>query len=231
MKLDYSKIILVIGDSHVRSFSENCNFFPLFLGAGKEYCFVTDEHLERIILKMEEVLVNIPDKTKIILLFGEPDTRFYLGKGWTPWNQEGEDDLENYEEKIDSSYLRYSKLISHLLGKFNMSFVISMIPYSERINQNILVDYFNSRLKYFVHQNKLDFIDIKDELFNGNRINTKFMGDVVHYSNLIQPIVENHLINQGFITKSGFNSKTDWDNKQIQSQYEFNQQFGCFIKK
>ena len=33
--------IIVLGDSHSRSFAHNQNFFPVFLGAGKHHNFIS----------------------------------------------------------------------------------------------------------------------------------------------------------------------------------------------
>mgnify|MGYP006145144089 CR=1 FL=1 len=77
--------IIVFGDSHCRAFSNNENFMPIFTGEGKKHCFINDvtaKNTEKAILS---ALQNFKNTTSVILYFGEPDTRYYLGKGWKPW--------------------------------------------------------------------------------------------------------------------------------------------------
>ena len=40
--------VIVLGDSHCRAFSFNSNFFPIFLGAGKEMNFISDKNLKKL---------------------------------------------------------------------------------------------------------------------------------------------------------------------------------------
>ena len=118
--------VFVLGDSHSRSYSFNDNFVPLFIGQGKKYNFVSDDNLNNIIQGLKTTL-PLCESENIMLTFGEPDTRFYLGKGWTPWSENGEDDLSSYEKLIDESVRRYSRLISFLKLWFDKNFFICNI--------------------------------------------------------------------------------------------------------
>ena len=83
--MDMQSKIWVIGDSHARAFSCNSNFIPFFIGEGKKHCFVNDKYLSGLILKVLNIVKEVTAQDSIILYLGEPDTRFYLGRGWRPW--------------------------------------------------------------------------------------------------------------------------------------------------
>ena len=79
--------IWVIGDSHARAFSYNNNFIPFFVGEGREHCFRNDKCLSNVISKVLNITKEIITQDTIVLFLGEPDTRFYLGRGWKPWKK------------------------------------------------------------------------------------------------------------------------------------------------
>ncbi|MDA7803428.1 phytanoyl-CoA dioxygenase family protein [Crocinitomix sp.] len=220
--------IAVIGDSHSRSYSFNDNFIPLFVGQGKEYNFVSDHNLNNVIKGVERVLPNIREK-KVLLIFGEPDTRFYLGKGWTPWTEDGEDDLSNYDTLINESAERYRSLIRYIKKKFDKEIYICNITPSLRSNQNLLVKNFNNRMSIISNDEGVNFVDIGTDKFSIEEIK-EIMGDTVHCSNKIQTYVENWFIKNELLTKSKYN-KSDWNNKEVQSQFDYDKRFGCYKLK
>lgn len=82
--------IAVIGDSHTRAFGFTNIFIPVFLGSGKQHCFIDDKRSEIVLERLTKSIQNIKQKSGIktyLLVFGEPDTRWLLGKGWYPWNK------------------------------------------------------------------------------------------------------------------------------------------------
>ena len=79
-----NQFIYAIGDSHTRAFSFNKNFLPLFIGAGKSHCFINDKNMKNVRNKIYKITKKLNQAT-VILVLGEPDTRYYLGKGWYPW--------------------------------------------------------------------------------------------------------------------------------------------------
>ena len=62
-------------------------------------------------------------------------------------------------------------------------------------------------------------------------ISEHYYGDQVHASNRIQPLVEKLLINLKLIDNSNFVNNYIWDNKKVQSEFELNDKFGCYVLK
>lgn len=223
-------MIYVIGDSHSRSFAKNENFFPLFIGAGKENCFVSDATLDCLKSNITRVVKNLSKNSQILLVLGEPDTRFYLGKGWTPWLSSSQDCLEDIDGKIKASAERYSKLIHWLQESSQHVFYIFNVTPSNRENQNIYVNAFNRRLRDICLSSGVLFVDIEDKLFlDKNKMDVSYMGDEVHLNNLIQPLVEEFLVSSNILQESKFNKDFKFDSKQVQGKFVFNEQFSCYV--
>lgn len=58
------------------------NFIPFFIGKGKKHCFINDKCLSITISKVSNIIEKVKKEDSIALFLREPDTRFYLGKGW-----------------------------------------------------------------------------------------------------------------------------------------------------
>lgn len=223
-------MIYIIGDSHSRAFSLNKNFLPLFIGAGKEHCFISDDTLLVLKKSIQNTLKHIPNDSHILLVLGEPDTRYYLGKGWTPWEVDGIDDVSQVEFKISQSAYRYESLIHWLVSNFKHKLHIFNITPSERMNQNVYVKEFNKQLKSICISNNINFIDLTDYLFiDNNKIDKKYLADQVHLNNMIQPIVENIFIKKGLIEEKTFNQEIEFDPIEIQDNFVYNAKFSCYV--
>ena len=109
--------IWVIGDSHARAFSYNNNFIPFFIGEGRKHCFINDKCLSNIISKVFNIIKEIKTWDWVILFLGEPDTRFYLGRGWKPWKRKFGFSIRR-RSKIKKSFKRYCQLINEKLVSF-----------------------------------------------------------------------------------------------------------------
>jgi hypothetical protein len=235
-ELDFkkNKPIYILGDSHVRCFSFNKNFIPMFVGEGKKHNFINDHNYNNVLTKTLKILRTIPNNF-IVLFFGEPDTRFLLGKGWTPWDTKLPDDESGkmFFEKtsVDECLKRYRNLIEECLKlKISQLLVLSVSP-SIREEQNRIVKMYNKKLHDLCKELKIDFINIEDDILNNEKLNMEYYGDPVHLNNKIQLNLEHSLINKKILKKSFFNSGFKWNNKEVQNEYVFNEQFGCFIQK
>lgn len=225
--------ILVLGDSHSRAFSFNPNFFPIFLGPGKEMNFVNDKNLkllEKSILRVLKTF-NLTADSKIILYLGEPDTRFYLAGDWYPWKQEELELDENYKEKVRDSIIRYEKLLDTIIGKISNPIIMNVTP-SRRTEQNKVVDYFNAKLAELCSTRGFEFLDINNSIYSNDEkvIQDVYYLDQVHMNTRIQVLVEKRLMDLAYIESPAY-SKTELTNEEIQGKYGFDKRFGCYTLK
>lgn len=158
------KKILIIGDSHTRSFAFRKNIIPVFLGPGKKI------NLEpkniRIIKKKLNYLKNIFDEAEYekYLILGEPNIRYQLGHGWYPHT------LENINSKIDTEYIEEcaERLISLSL-KFDSKIITPVSGYSQNLKGLL---YFANYLK---KQNLVNVIDIFSKTLTGSNVESKYL--------------------------------------------------------
>ncbi len=223
-------MIYVIGDSHSRSFSKNENFFPLFIGAGKQNCFISDENLNHVKNGFEKAVSVLPSKSDVLIVLGEPDTRFYLGKGWTPWEVEGEDNVEDVDAKISFSGSRFITFVKWLRENYSHNFYLLSVTPSLRENQNVYVRSLNSYLRNECLTHGFDFVDIEDQLFEERyKVKPDFVGDEVHLNNKIQLLVEPIFLKKKLIATSRFNTNSNFDSQEIQRSFTFNEKFSCYV--
>lgn len=223
--------IWVIGDSHTRAFSFNENFIPFYIGGGKEHCFLSDERLSDLISKVLHIVKEVAAQDSIILLLGEPDTRFYLGSGWKPWKKKYRYPSIRGRSKIKKSFKRYCQLINEVKNKTNAGLLILNITPSNRKDQNKLVNYFNKLLsKYCSKEKDVAFIDINTAIYNPktNTVREEYYGDHVHLSMKLQIPVEKWLIDKGIIEKSFYDEKNAMDKKKLRNNFKYNERFGCY---
>jgi len=78
------KRIVVVGDSHTRSFAFRDNIIPVFLGPGKEIN-LDSKNKNQVFKKIKKIKKMFPiDRYDIYIYMGEPNIRFQLGFGWSP---------------------------------------------------------------------------------------------------------------------------------------------------
>jgi len=233
--------IWVIGDSHARAFSYNNNFIPFFVGEGREHCFRNDKCLSNVISKVLNITKEIITQDTIVLFLGEPDTRFYLGKGWKPWKKKYSKGWKilkrkfgfpiRRRSKIKKSFKRYCQLINEVKNNTNAKLLILNITPSNRKDQNKLVDFFNKLLSEFCAKKKdVEFIYINRTIYNPETktVREEYYGDPVHLNMKLQLLVENWLIGKNIIEKSFYDEENKMDKKKIKSNFKFNEKFGCF---
>ena len=233
--------IWMLGDSHARAFSYNNNFIPFFVGQGRTHCLINDNYLSNLISKVVNIITQIKARDSVVLFLGEPDTRFYLGRGWKPWKKKYRKGWKLWKSKIGlffggkikikKSYMRYCELIRKVKNQTNASLFILNITPSDRRDQNKLVNYFNKLLSEFCAKEKdVDFIYINSDVYNPETktVRGEYYGDPVHLNMKLQLLVENWLIEKGTIEKSFFDEENQMDKKQIKRNYKFNEKFGCF---
>ncbi len=223
-------MICVLGDSHSRAFAHNSNFFPMFLGAGKEHNFISEENAARVASKIPAVLSHIKSLKEVIFVLGEPDTRYYTGQGWYPWESTLDPDITGYQAKVNSSVTRYETMLKSLQKTIRFEPVIFNVTPSQRILQNVVVDHYNEQLKQMCGSNGYRFIYINDKLYSGdaNIIHDKYYGDNVHMNNKIQPLIEEVLTSYGLIETSGYDKEFNWSHAGVMKEFAFDKKFGCY---
>lgn len=227
-KHEKQDFVYVVGNSHTRAFSFNSNFFPMFLGSGKTHSLIDDNGLENLKISLTIALKNISNQ-KVMIVLGEPDTRYYLGKGWYPWENEKQFEVDDYRPLVHSSLKRYKQLIDFLKSKFDNTYIILNVTPVLDSNQNEIVNYFNGLLSKYCMSENIIFIDINKDLYQSDKhINTIYLGDAVHLNNKIQPFVEKTLISMSLLKSSNYEN-TNWNHLKVQGKYKYSKKFGCYI--
>ena len=220
--------IIVLGDSHSRSFAHNQNFFPVFLGAGKHHNFISSENFKIVLNKSLKVLNKLNQKD-VLFFFGEPDTRYALGKGWYPWDEKEHINLDH--SKLICSSTDYYLKLANKLRKSGRNVMVLNVILTPRRDQNLIVKKYNTTLKYKLKSYGIPFFEINSLIEENGVISEHYYGDQVHASNRIQPLVEKLLINLKLIDNSNFDNNYIWDIKKVQSEFELNDKFGCYVLK
>lgn len=222
--------ILVLGDGHVRSYAENSNFFPVFLGPGKVCNFTSDQCADYFTAKALTMLERVSGKT-VLLVLGEPDTRFALGRGWLPWETRGDaaievgahTDQESMSLALERSVERARRTVDTLAGKYaERSFFIAPVFPVEMPEQRDLIAKFNLMLQSSFGPRFLAVNEAMQGVCN-------HLGDRVHQSNGIQPLIEHELIGRGVIDRLGNRSVADWDANAVHQRFKRNERFGCYM--
>lgn len=223
--------LLVLGDSHCRAYAFNRNFVPLFLGMGKTHCFISKE-TEQILKKDTAKAMQAIPGNRVLLVLGEPDTRYYLGKGWYPWKNELQPIIKNKSELVTQSIVRYERYLRWLRLNYNNEFIVCSVVPTIRKQQNEICDLFNQELRNICSFLQLSFIDINNYLYQSPGIlNRKYAGDEVHLNQYIQPFVEKELIRIGYLTESYFDPEQKLENQALKSQFKYSRRFGCYVLK
>ncbi|HMB99445.1 MAG TPA: hypothetical protein VKN14_00250, partial [Flavobacteriaceae bacterium] len=118
------KKIIVLGDSHVRSFAKHTAFMPLFMGPGKEICFIDESKYNNTLHIAKKVLANFNKDDHFVLVFGEPDCRWCAGQGWHPWNSKNK--AKANMNKLEKSSLRYIKFLFEIKKEYKNIYIYNV---------------------------------------------------------------------------------------------------------
>lgn len=223
--------IYIVGDSHSRAFSYNRNFIPLFLGPGKKINFISDDNMQTVKSKFAMVHKSLAPQ-KVITYFGEPDTRWLLGKGWYPWEGSVEFVLDDFRQEVNQSVDRYIQLIRFARDHFAWEICVMNVTPTTRVEQNVISEYYNERLHQTCKDEGFMFLPINSRLFTHDlNLDDSYCGDSVHLNSAIQPHVEEILIKKGMIESSGFRVGIEWDHSKVHADFKYNKRFGCYTLK
>jgi ectoine hydroxylase-related dioxygenase (phytanoyl-CoA dioxygenase family) len=225
-------MIHIIGDSHCRSFAYNSNFFPIFLGEGKLFNFIDDSNANRVLEKVYGCLEKIQSIETVLFVFGEPDTRWYLGYGWQPWKEDiGE--VKPATVDLQASAVRYSNFLKSISQRFpKVSFhALSVCP-SDRLKQNLLVEELNDLISQSISAiPNVSYVSVFDTIIDpeSKKVLDEFYGDPVHLSNSVQRPVEDYFIREKLLQVSGFDHEHSWSMRGAMSDFKLNDRFGCYM--
>ena len=231
-KLDISNKILVFGDSHSRAFALNPNFLPIFIGAGKLNNFINEENAGRVQNSVIKACNELKPKD-VILCFGEPDTRYFLGLGWYPWENKREFTLEDYKPSVLESIERYKAFLEKLKELISGTIMVFNVTPSIRTEQNVIVDFFNISMQKACSEIEVLFIDVNNDIYSKDSdiIKQEYFSDTVHLNNRIQILAEDFLLKNKIIESRGYQEDAAFEHSDIQSKFKYDKRFGCYVLK
>jgi hypothetical protein len=162
--------MIILGDSHVRSFSYSCHTFPVFLSSGKNLLLNNEGQIEKTIkiisnFLSDSDLLNFSSNETVYLLIGEPSLRFFI---------DSKLNIDDYAEKYIQS-IRYVE--KELLLSFGVRFVVfPPVPRCDKSYSNIWLKVID---KFKEKGSQLG--DIFDSLVDGQgSLLDKYVGDYIH---------------------------------------------------
>ena len=229
--------IAVIGDSHTRAFAFTNIFLPFFLGSGKEHCFINNRKARNVSNKSKKLINTIKKELGIqtyILVFGEPDARWLLGKGWYPWKKKIYNPLIYYKrwKLIEENCYRYINLIKEL-SQLDIDLIIYGNTSIYNQEQVKLARRWNQLLYDFCQCNKITFVNVLEEIINEeDQVKKEYANDISHASQAVLPLVIKKIQFRGKLPKN-LTMKIDKENdhKELKSSFIYNEKFGSFISK
>jgi len=160
-EIEEDPFIVVLGDSHVRAFARHTAFLPLFIGSGKEVCFLTDQHAVKA---RERILANLKriDPRPVMLFLGEPDTRLHLE------NKHGTrlDGAAADEKHVAQCAARYQAVITEVRRQWAAPLLIISPSPGQHPEQNALTQVYAGLMKEFCAREGIAFIDIWPHVYN-----------------------------------------------------------------
>ena len=135
------KQLVVLGDSHTRSFTHIDNIIPVFMGPGKGVNLSTEniDNLKKLILKSRDVL---GDDYVFITFLGEPNIRYQLKNTWKVHTTDFKGDANINTKYLDGCIRNYKRLFDEL--EFISYIVTPTTAYAPSLNS---MKYFNDKLK------------------------------------------------------------------------------------
>lgn len=136
--------LVILGESHTRSFSYRENIFPFFMGSGM-YINLDKSNIKGVNKKIKEVISAI-DKSECLtfLYMGEPNCRFPIKNHWTPHWDELHKGLE-VKSYVDEDYLKECLDNLSNLQLENIDYIITPTGAYDPVQPALL--YFNNLLK------------------------------------------------------------------------------------
>lgn len=215
--MNVNRQIIVIGDSHSRSFGGGDYFIPIFLGAGKVNNFTNENLAKTTEKRLLQIMSHFKKDDYFLLTFGEPDCRWSTYDSLHPSIP-----VKNPKNKIFNSISNFKKSILKIKSLYRNLIIYNVIPHT-RDYQNATNQIWNKNISTFCEENDLFFCDIYDEVLNDLESHLVELDrnrgiDPVHLGNSIQELV----IKKLQITKKLKKIIID------SSSFKFDESFKCF---
>ena len=163
MSIITSNNLLIIGDSHVRTYPVCKNIYPIFAAPGKSFNFLSIKSYQRVkdccFYLLDNALRDIPN-FKVILPFGEASTRFATSQSWEPTDAEPKNESFNV---VKEESFKFINLLQKISNKYQSKIELLVItpPYTFREGQNKLIEFFTeiiqSKLTFYNFINGIEF--------------------------------------------------------------------------
>lgn len=223
------KRIVILGESHVRSFSYRKNLLPFFMGSGRD---VNLDNAKLVIKKANKIIENTKDEDSLYFFYlGEPNVRYQLKNDWDVHKTGFKDQVLNkeYLQKCISKY-------KNILSKVKVDGIIS--PTTAYIPSLKALKYFNSELEKMCKELNISFINVYKSTINdkGNVRNKlkdpNYKRDPIHLNSQISDIFLNELLNHGFISdiKNYKSSRDSFNSRDIMNNFSVSK-FGSLTFK
>tara|TARA_R110002020_G_scaffold78506_2_gene197405 strand:- start:275 stop:2434 length:2160 start_codon:yes stop_codon:yes gene_type:complete len=188
--------MIVLGDSHSRSFTHNTHFLSIFIGPGKQVNFTTDEIAEETKNRLLNNLSRLDNHKNVMLVFGEPDARLYLE------NHSGLRDQYDEDTFIKLSTERYLKVALEVQKNIPGKVIVYNAVPCPRQDQNLFSKKYNLALSELCSKHDISFIDIWNEVVQDNILDETYSVDHIHLSEKITPLVIRQLKSKRLIDRS-----------------------------
>lgn len=190
-----SPFVYCLGDSHVRPMSADPGFLPLFVGAGRQNCFITEAHAEVAQDRIFRNFRRLDHDKPVILIFGEPDVRFYLENQFDARTLGGPD-ARSYIAACAARYLRVIDALGQTFA--NPLFVSGVVP-RPHAAYNALAREYNRLLRAALATRREPFVDFWDEIVEGpdGPLRSQFSADGIHLNHRVAPLLRGLLEGHG----------------------------------
>lgn len=178
--------VIVIGNSHVRSFSGSTIFLPVFLGPGREMCFRNSECSENVLKHVHAVLSHIGTKYPILFVFSEPEIRLFIESNPEPSEQVIDRFLTTVTSEM-AAFIRKCKL-----EKIDNFAVFNSIPRNTATHNHIALQ-LNAHMSRMCQELSVPFIDIWRHLIekDSGLVKPSLNADGIHLTHqAIVPVVD-----------------------------------------
>lgn len=225
--------VLVIGDSHTRIFARSNNFLPVFLGPGKSHNFLKADALKFITEKSIATIKNFQCKN-VLFYLAEPDTRFFLQRGWYPWEQSQNTFDLNVEDEMVNSVNNYKIFLKEISEQFKKNiFFVSQINPSPRKEQNPIIQRYNECLNKALINVNIQMVKSYEILIDKvtGRAKSEYVEEVdpVHLnSNIIEIYIKLMGDRINFLEE---NHSEIMSAEKVRDDFEYNERFGCYTPK
>jgi lysophospholipase L1-like esterase len=192
LKTDY---LCVLGDSHVRAFARHAAFLPLFIGSGKQTCFITDAHAAATQARLRANLERLAGHP-VLLVLGEPDVRLHLENAHGTRDAGADSDLPQMEAAVS----RYAAVLDAVCARHDGPVAVLSSAPTPRAEHNRLARVFNEKLGAVCAARRVPFFDLWPDLMPSGAevVDPRFSADHVHLNEHIVALLAPRLQTLGW---------------------------------